>query len=110
MKINSENSAQDLIIKPEGSLDVACQVQLKEGLALMGADSKIKRVIIDLSQVPFVDSACLGVFVSFVKDLKAAKKEFFFVAPQEEVAAIFQITRLDKMFMICESMGDVPKL
>lgn len=109
MKINSENQSHDLIIKPEGSLDVACQVELKEGLALL-VDDKIKRVIIDLSEVPFVDSACLGVFVSFVKDLKAAKKESFFVGAQEEVAAIFQITRLDKMFTICESMADVPKL
>lgn len=109
MKINSENLAQALVIKPEGSLDVACQVQLKEDLALLLSDSKVKRVIIDLSLVPFVDSACLGVFVSFVKDLKAAKKESFFVAPQEEVAAIFQITRLDKMFMICESMADLPQ-
>ncbi|EKD42088.1 MAG: hypothetical protein ACD_73C00334G0001 [uncultured bacterium] len=108
MKINSETRAQDLVIKPEGALDMACQPQLKEGLAQLLADSKFKRIIIDLSLVPFVDSACLGVFVSLVKDLKAAKKESFFVSPQEEVAAIFQITRLDKMFMICESMADLP--
>jgi len=107
MQTSITSNGKDTLVKFEGSLDVSCQESLKNELAKQ-VQPEDQRLVVDLSLVTFIDSACLGVFVSTLKNLKAKNRQLVFVAPQEEVRSIFQITRLDRLFMIVDSLKDLP--
>lgn len=110
MNITVQNGeGNSLLVKLEGTLDVACQGRLKDELHKLGQQNPPRRLIVDLSHVAFIDSACLGVFVSLIKILKSNGGELFLVSPQDEVRSVFQITRLDRMFSVVDSLSDVPK-
>ena len=100
----------DVRVKLEGVLDLSCQARLKENLHKLGFSNTQRRLVVDLSEVSFIDSACLGIFVSLIKLLKTSGSELFLISPQEEVRSVFQITRLDRLFTILDSSSELPEM
>lgn len=63
-------------------------------------------LILDLSEVPYVDSAGLGLLVSaFVSRQKAGRK-MILSGINPRVQKLFEITRVQELFLIFESPGD----
>lgn len=93
-----------MVVQLQGSLEVDFQGMLKEKIEeISGKESDI---VLDFSEVTFIDSSCLGALVSSVKSLRAKKGDLKLSCLQEEVRSIFQITRLDKIFEIFENVEE----
>lgn len=87
-----------------GSLDVSVQKELRdelEGLAKAQED-----IVLECSQVSFLDSSCLGILVSITKSLRDRKGDIKFAALTDDVRSIFQITRLDRIFELYDSVSE----
>ena len=54
-------------------------------------------IVLDLSEVEFVDSTGLGAIVSGLKQL-GRKGDLVISEPRETVAGLFKLTRMDKVF------------
>lgn len=65
------------------------------------------RVIIDLSEVTFIDSSSLGVLIGAHRRLKARHGTMTVVTANEAILKTFQITGLDGVFEIAPSLADV---
>ena len=62
--------------------------------------SETVSTILDLTEVPYMDSAGLGVLTnSFVSHQKNGRK-FFLVGVNDRIRTLFQVTKLDQLFKI----------
>jgi anti-sigma B factor antagonist len=61
------------------------------------------RVVIDLSEVSFLDSTALGVLIGAVKRLRSRGGALAIVNTDASIAKTFQITGLDQIFTIVPS-------
>ena len=64
------------------------------------------RVIIDLSATEFVDSSFLGTLVAGLKKTASKNGDLKIVNLQEPVRAMFELTRLYKIFEIFDTVED----
>ena len=63
------------------------------------------RVVLNLAHLHFISSMFLGMLVVLHKRAVSAKTELKLCGIQPEAAVVFKITRLDKVFDICEDEG-----
>jgi len=63
-------------------------------------DQKPARLVVDLSEVSYIDSSGLAVLIEAMQNVEANGGKFFLVGLQENVRAIFEIARLDQIFVI----------
>ena len=72
---------------------------------LMGhLEAAKKRFIINLSEVPYIDSAALGLLVKCAQSAGQTKKEVVLLAPTENVMKVLDMTHLGKLFTILEDI------
>lgn len=64
----------------------------------------VNRFVLDLSQVPFLDSAGMAVLVSLLKRARSVDGDVLLVWPAEEAARrILRLTKFDKVFTMAET-------
>lgn len=62
--------------------------------------------VLDLKDVEFMDSGCLGALVQFLQDLEHIRGRIALANCRPNVAFLFKVTRLDQVFHICETIED----
>jgi anti-sigma B factor antagonist len=83
------------VVAPQGDLDLATADKVKRTLTDL-VDAGQPRLLMDLSQVTYVDSSGLGALVAAMKHARAAGGDLRLCGLQEDVRAIFEMTRLIK--------------
>ncbi len=61
-------------------------------------------LIMDLSQVPFMDSAGLGVIMNYYVSAENHNRRFFLVAPTERVTALMEMTKVDNVLKVFDTL------
>jgi len=87
------------VLRPRGEIDVYTAPHLKEEI-VSAMDAGNKQLIVDLSQVGFMDSSGLGVLVSALKRTKDVGGALRLVCSDDRILKIFRITGLTKVFSI----------
>lgn len=64
----------------------------------------IKHVVMDLQNVQYMDSMCVGVLVELLTTLKEAGGRIALVNASSNVEYLFKLTRLDRVFPICRDV------
>ena len=63
------------------------------------------RILVDLSNVDFIDSAGLAALVKYMKDARSMGGDLRLVAPTHpDALRVFELTRFDKVFTMYDSM------
>jgi anti-sigma B factor antagonist len=99
---NFENGVP--VVSAGGEVDVSTAPRLREQLAAVPVDAS--RVIVDLSDVTFLDSTGLGVLVAAWKKCREAGADLDLVVTRPQVAKVLEITRLDDMFNVFSSLEE----
>lgn len=99
MELRSEIKRGVLVISVcENRIDAAAALQFKDGMR-RATQSAPNRVILDLSEVNFVDSSGLGAIVGVMKQL-APDRTLEIACLSTTVAKVFALTRMDKIFTL----------
>lgn len=93
-----------LIIPLAGSLDVSLQRAFKEELETL--TGKQTDVVLDFTTVTFIDSSCLGALVSLTRAIRGREGDFRLAGLSENTRSIFQITRMERVFKIYDTVED----
>ena len=101
MDISTREKGKVLIFDIRGDLDAKSASVLKEKINEKITDGK-SLILINLTDVPYMDSAGLGVLVSGLKNANRLSGDLRIWGLQEEVKSIFELTRLNKVFQIFE--------
>lgn len=105
MNLSSEGENSTLVVTVnEPRIDAAVAIQFKERMReeTEGAEN---RVVLNLSQVDFIDSSGLGAIVAAMKQL-GAEKRLDLSCLNENVDRVFRLTRMDTVFKIHETLED----
>ena len=99
MDIATREKGKVLIFDIKGDLDAKSASALKEKMNEKIAEGKTW-ILINLTDVPYMDSAGLGVLVSGLKNANRLQGDLRMWGLQDEVRSIFELTRLNKVFQI----------
>ena len=64
----------------------------------------IRHIVLDLQNVQYMDSMCVGVLVELLTTLKEAGGRIALVNASSNVEYLFKLTRLDRVFPICRDV------
>ena len=96
------------IVSISGELTLVTASQLKKRLFELTEDGAT-HLIIDLQQVPFIDSTGLGALVSGLKNAKLKGGNLVLAALQEQARSIFEITMAYRIFDLYESVSEAQR-
>ena len=85
------------VFAPEGAIDLHVSPEIRAALREM-IDKKPKRLVVDLSKVPYVDSSGLAVLIGAMQSLEHDGGVFMLAGAQEAVRMILESARLDQYF------------
>ncbi len=69
----------------------------------------VKKVIVNLQDVPFIDSSGLAALVSGLKTLGGEPANLKLAAPQSQARLLFELTMFDRVFEIHDTVEDAQK-
>ena len=96
-----------LIITLEGnSLDAKDAPELKEKITNLITELNIHNVVFDLSQVHFIDSSGLGVFLTILRLLSSRKGELKLASLNKAVRTLFELVSMHRIFEIYNSTDE----
>jgi|tagenome__1003787_1003787.scaffolds.fasta_scaffold20965479_3 anti-sigma B factor antagonist len=93
------------LIDLRGEFDLATAPQVRAVLAAADADG-CRRVIVDLTDVPVIDSTALAVLVVAHKRMTRTGREMAVVLPRSGMTTKFEIAGLDRFFAISHSRAE----
>ena len=93
------------VVSLSGDVDLHHSPALHAALVQLAAD-RPKRLLMDLTGVPYIDSSGIGTFVEVFRRVNSYKGKMVFFGLSDRVRSVFEITKLDKFFTICQSEAD----
>jgi anti-anti-sigma factor len=98
-----------MVVKLRGELDIASSPDVREQLLTVLNTRTPSSLIIDLSELEFMDSSGTAVLVSAEKQAQSLGCEFAVVAPRRPVARVLHICGLDHYLRIFDNLAAVPE-
>ncbi len=104
MEITTETHNGVIVIGLNGRFDAYHTAAVKS--ALDAAVQQSPRLIVNLAQVGFMDSAALATLVQGMKYCRQLKGDLRICELQQPVKIIFELTRLDKAFNLFDTQAE----
>ena len=95
MKISQETNNRKATLRLEGNFTYTQRKAFQEMLKTVCTD-QVEEVVIDLSQVAFLDSAALGLLMISHRQLEAERRKLSLAYPQPTVRQIIELANLHK--------------
>ncbi|PRX99614.1 STAS domain-containing protein [Allonocardiopsis opalescens] len=106
LKVSSQYRADHALVTVNGEIDLYTAPQLNRELA--DAISGSPHLVVDLAQVDFCDSTGMNVLLAAMKRSRERGGSFVLLAPRPAVRKILQVTGLDGVFSVYDSLDDLP--
>lgn len=87
------------IIEPKGILDGTKTADFQRQIE-QSVESGVHTILIDFTNVTFMDSSGLGALVKAFKTLQAADVQLFLCSINEQIRMLFELTTMDKFFTV----------
>jgi anti-anti-sigma factor len=106
MDIGFREAGEHKIIEVSGEVDLYNVSELKKALFSI-TDGKHLSVVVDMSNVNYMDSSGIGALVAGQKKMKAHNGKFALMNIHDDVLNILKLATLDKFFKIYESEDEL---
>ena len=90
----------------EGTIDVYSVGALGEVLQSLIAE-RVKHIVVDVANVPAIDSSGLGTLVGNAKELSLSGGEMWLVGCNQRISRMLEVTRLERYFRRCRTQDEV---
>ena len=104
LSIRTEVEKDAVVVHVGGDLDVYTAPRLRESLAEAVNNGGL--LVLDLSEVHFIDSTALGVLVNTLQQTQSRDGELRLVIDDPYLLKIFHITGFDSLFSIFPRVSD----
>lgn len=106
LEIQVEQSDSYTVCRPVGELDAYTVNEFREAL---GAVASSPRLLIDLSSVPFMDSAGLGALIGGIRRTREAGGEVAVACSRPTLTRLLHTTGFDRIVPVTETMEAAAK-
>lgn len=103
MRVTCENIDGCRVAQVSGSIDAAHAVRLQEAEYLASPDED---VVLDVSEVDFLDSTGLGALVAVVRAFSNNEKRLILTSPPPIMLRTLELTGVSRVMEITDSMVD----
>lgn len=103
LEIHIEERTEYTICRPAGELDAYTVGQFREALSELAAT---KRLLIDLSDVPFMDSAGLGALIGGIRRARESDGEVAVACSRATLTRLLHTTGFDRIVPVTETVDD----
>lgn len=93
----------------QGEVDASNSVELDEVIQ-EALDANIKNILVDGTELQYISSAGLGVFMSYLEDFNEQNILFIIYGLNDKVMNVFHILGLDQLITIIDSREEAEKL
>lgn len=100
MKLEKTIKYDYAVLKIIGAVKSGMEFDLADGFDFLLKDNSVSKLIVDLSETPFVNSAALGIFLNIHKYLEQANGKLCFCAISADVRNMFEITKLNCIVVV----------
>jgi anti-sigma B factor antagonist len=97
--LQTNSTPQGVVVRLEGRFDAEGAEGIKQPMQQL-AETTVGKLVIDMSQVSFIDSAGLSVLVSTLKRARSVGGNVVLGAVQPQALTVFKLTMLDQVFSI----------
>ena len=104
-----EKKAAYVIATLRGELILGCTSEIKEKVKAYAEEHQLYRLVVDLSQVSFIDSSGLGALIAWFKRANQKQGKVVFCAPSAQVGKVIGYAKLDKIFTMADCMETAEK-
>ena len=87
------------VVDAAGDIDLSRSVEFQQQLLAL-LDEKPQRIVVNLTQVPYMDSSGVASLVKVLSRARKAGSSLCLVGLTDRVRSLFEITRLDGVFAI----------
>ncbi|KKL60766.1 hypothetical protein LCGC14_2202040 [marine sediment metagenome] len=98
MNVTVESYGQAVVLNCKGELTEDCLDAFKRVVEHQLAEDQVHDLVLNLEEVPFLDSAVLEYLLELQEQLLARMGQVKLVKPDENVVKIIEVTRLDSSF------------
>jgi anti-sigma B factor antagonist len=103
--LSSARIGDAIVVSIVGEIDMATAPEVSKAIDYNHGDAA--RVVVDLSEVTFLDSSALNAFVQSQQDLAQHDVAFRIVSPSDHaVRNVFEITRLTEPLSVVDSLAE----
>ena len=88
-----------------GDVDASSSIQLDESLREV-VESGVSKILVDGTNLNYISSAGLGVFMSYIEDLDVKQIKLAIYGLNEKVMNVFEILGLDQLLSIVLTKAD----
>ena len=99
-QLSIQSEKDFLLVTVSGELVLTDSQQIKEDVKKAIEKDQRYQVMIDLSDVDFIDSSGLGVLIGWFKTVNQAQGKIAYAGLSEYVSKIINLAKLDKIFPI----------
>ena len=102
MKISQKQNNDITIFNVDGDVDINSSPDMREAFEDI-ANTKVMKVVVNLSGVPYVDSSGLATLVEMLKKTRSYGGKLHLASLAPKVKSLFEITKLEKLFDIFDT-------
>ncbi len=103
LEINVEPNDGFSVCRLAGEVDAYTVGEFREALSGI---TDVSRLIIDLSEVPFMDSAGLGALIGGIRKVRESDGDVAVVSTTASLNRLLHTTGFDRIVPVCESLED----
>lgn len=105
LQVSARAGRSCTVVRVNGELDMETRPQLQDFLHDV-VDSGARQVVLDMSEVPFVDSSGLGVLVDVLKLLRDKGGRLSLAAVQSTVRTVLAQSAVDQVLDLYDTVAD----
>ena len=102
MQISSVFEDEHYLITIDGDVDASSSIKLDEAISEAIQDGQ-QQILIDCVNLNYISSAGLGVFMSYIEELKAKNIRMVLFGLSDKVENVFKVLGLDQLLSIEET-------
>ena len=103
LKVLMEDQGGTTVLRATGDVDLGTSPQLRDAV-LKACKAATGAVAVDLAAVEYMDSSGVATLVEGLKASQSSGHPFIVLAPSASVLKVLQLSRLDSVFDIRESL------
>ncbi len=107
MQVRVEVTDRSVVCRPVGALDSDAAPQFREAMALM---TPVPRLIVDLSDVPFIDSAALSALVAGIRRLRETGGDVAVCSSRRHISRVLEMVGLDRVVAIAGTIDQAERI
>ena len=95
-----------IIATLSGELVLGCTSEIKEKVKAYAESNKLYRLLIDMTEVTFIDSSGLGALIAWFKMANQQQGNLVFCGMTDHVRKVVGYAKLDKIFTIADTLDE----